>query len=283
MKLSAFIDSHGRLFGKIHVFDAIILLCILGGAVLIIKNFFRSTSWVTVDMKVVSDGRWDNMDFIPPPNWLGNALRVGEKEFDWDASPRAEILDKRLYDAGYDRSFLYITVKLKSSYNAKSKSYSYKNKTLGVGSAVDLIFPAATVKGMIIELEPLQPKKYVVKKVTVELYDRRPWFADAIAEGDTASIGGVAVARVLSKIVKSAEKSTIVTDYNRSLEDNNRLSVTGLDPTRKDVRLVIELAVTEDSNGFLMYRDDQRVRVGNTLWIALPQLTLSGASVTRIE
>lgn len=277
------LDQNGKLFGLFHVFDVLIGIIIISGILFTLRGVVRQSPWVTVDIKVASDEKGDGVTFVPPTNWLTAAIRSGDKESDWDGSPRAEIVEKRLYDAGYDRSFVYLTVKLKTSYNKKTKTHTYKNKPVVAGTTLDFVFPQASIRGIITDNSPDREKQFRKKIITVEFYDRRPWYADAIQVGDRTSSASAQFIEVLSKDIRPAEKSTVVTDYNRSLEDNNRLTITGRDPTRKDITLTLRINAIEDQNGFLMYRDDQRIRIGNTLWIPLPNITLSGALITAIE
>lgn len=278
-----FIDQKGKMFGFLHVFDVFIFIVALAGIFMIVRNSFRQSPWVTIDLKVVSNQEGSSVELVPPANWLAGAIHAGDKEPDWDGSPKAEIIEKRLYDAGYDRSFVYLTVKLKTSYNKKTKTHTYKNRPVTAGTTLDFIFPQASVRGVITDNNPQQAGGYQEKIIAVELYDRRPWYADSIHVGDRTSSASAQFIEVLSKNVRPAEKSTVVTDYGRSLEDNNRLTITGRDPTRKDITLTLRINAIEDRNGFLMYRDDQRIRIGNTLWIPLPSITLSGAVITAIE
>ncbi|MCL4360449.1 DUF4330 domain-containing protein [Patescibacteria group bacterium] len=272
------IDRKGKLFGKIHIFDALVIITILLFLVVIAKQLFRQKTWVTAEIKVSPEQWW--YDNYPPPRWLAQSIQKGDREVDWSGATTAEVLETKSYDTGYDRVITYLKIRFLSSYDSKSHQYLYNGKPLAVGGTLTLNLSHTTVQGLLIDVEGLPDmREKVTKIVTLKLYDRYPWFADAIHVGDAFKVNGVPIAEVVAKDVRPAEKTTVKIDS----QSGGTLSIANQDPLKMDITLKMKMQLIKEKDGGLIFRDDQRIIIGNDLFIALPNVNLQYATVIDVE
>ncbi len=146
---------------------------------------------------------------------------------------------------------------------------------LTIGSTLNINPNSVKLTGSIIAIEGVgQAGEYKNIVVTVKLYDRFPWYADAIPVGLRAiDDQGNITAEVFDKKVNLAETSAHTGD-GRVLARQN--------PLKRDITL--ELAIQAvDREGFLYYNQIQAVKIGNRLWIQTPFLNLSEAYILDIR
>lgn len=276
--ISSLIDRKGKVFGVVHVFDALLILLGIFFLLVILKQVFQQKTWVVAEIKITPEQWW--FDNFPPPRWLSLSLQKGDKEVDWKGSTAAEIIDTKNYDTGYDRIISYLKIKFLTRYDKKMHRYFYNNKVLNIGQSIELNFSKVTIKGIVVNIEGYQDRREKINKiVTLKLYDRRQWFADAVKVGDTMKVNNTTIAEIIEKDAQLAEKTTVNLDSNAG----DRLMISRQDPLKRDITLKVRLLLTKEEDGGLMFRDDQRVIVGNDLFIALSQINLQYATIINIE
>lgn len=280
-KPTAVISNVGNIFGRIHVFDALVLVVILLSFLLLGKQVLKHDTWLTIEIKVTPEQWWT--DPFPPPNWYAQSIQIGDKEVDWNGKTIAEIVDTRVYDTGYDRSVAYIVVKINTESDKKTKRYKYKNQAVDIGGSIELNLSRSLIRGLIVYIEGVtDQRKKVQKVVTLKLYNRYPWHADAIYIGDTMKQGDKVIAEVIAKKVDNAEQTSLSLSPTSSLLPIGNLFVNTTNLLRRDITVKVKMQLIQD-NDKLLFRDDQRVKIGNDLWIALSNINLTYATVVGIE
>lgn len=196
---------------KQNYFVTAMVLCVLFvGVVGVYKLFIAKPTYVYVKVKVGQGLWWVNS--AKPNIWLINAIKNGDMEKSLTGKPIVEVLDIRYYSwwtsGQYD---LYLTLKLEVGSNKKTKTYTFKRSTIGIGSPIDLEFPTTQFSGTIIELG-IKPfiETYVTKTITLTKKSAFPWEYDAIRIGDTYFDGNQTVFKILDK--RSLDTEALTSD-----------------------------------------------------------------------
>ena len=261
---------------KIRPFDILLFAIVVFFIIAIGKLLLQSGSTIIVEVNVTPDQWGDTQN--PPPNWLALSINKGDKELNWNGQTNAEVLSVKKYDNGWTYQYVYLTLKLATSYNAKTKQHIFNNEPVGIGKTISLTLNSTSIKGLIVGIQGIpDTRKMVQKIVTVKMYDRYPWYADAIQQGDVMKLNNAVIADVVDKSVTNAEKTTLV------LSDGNMLQINTSDPLRRDITLKLKMMLTEEDENTLIFRDDMRVKIGNSLTVGLEHVNLTNASVTAIE
>jgi hypothetical protein len=180
----------------ISIFFACIAFVVLVSAY---KLFFVKPTFVYAKVKIGQGLWWASTQ--KPSFWFVEAFKKGQMETDLTGEPTAEIQDALYYSwYGGDQYDVYLNLKLKVTGSKKTKKYSFKRSTIGIGAPIDLEFPTVQVSGTIIELseKPIDDK-LIEKTVYLTKKYAYPWEYDAIQIGDKFSNGREVVFEVLDK------------------------------------------------------------------------------------
>ncbi len=146
MKENKFIDSSGRLFGKISVIDVLVLLAVVVAvsAIYVKNNLLETTSTANTDVTLVMD-----LEVMIAPDYIVDAIQIGDELYDTDhatggaigvivgkeilpASAFAELNDGSLAMITSDKDVnVLLTVEGKGSY--KDGRYSF-NRVYEMGA-----------------------------------------------------------------------------------------------------------------------------------------------------
>jgi hypothetical protein len=259
---------------KVLTIAGIATVVLFLGGVLYYQLVFQKPTFVTVRIKG-SPGNW--WWVTPrPPDWLANAIHVGDKEYNAMNQPIADVVSVDLYDAGGPTKDIYLTAKLDARYNAQTKKYRYKGEPLEVGGPISLSLGSTFFPGMVVGIDgPGVPvRKYKDLIVHVRYKDRWPFEYEGVVVGDKISDGeGNVIAEIMSKESTPAE---------REVETAAGQVVRGFSPVLQDLYVTIKLKV-ETRDDQYVYREEQYVKIGNQLWLLFPHYNISGAYITSIE
>lgn len=271
--------------GKALLLDGFVIFVVLAVVFLVAKQIFQQKTWVTAEIKITPEQWW--FDSAPPPKWLALSIQKGDREISWNGATMAEVTDVRQYDTGYDRTFSYLTVRLLSEYDKKAQKFLYKNSYLDIGSAVELTLSKTRVQGLITDIPGAHDaREKVTKIVTLKLYDRYPWYAEAIAVGNAIEVNGVTIAEVIDKEVQISEMTSLSNNTTGQIDyqpTKESVYILRQNPNKRDITIKMKMLLTKDADGSLIYRDDQRILIGNQLFIALPNINLQYATVVSVE
>jgi len=261
-------------FTRENYFISIFIACILFvGFVSAYRIFFSKSTYVYAKVKMGQGLWWATTQ--KSPVWFVNAIKKGNVEGDLTGNPTAEILSVRYYpyyaSGQYD---VYLNVKLKVSSLGKSKKYSFKRSTIGVGSPIDFEFPTVQFSGTIIELsdKPIIDK-YIEKTIYLTKKYAYPWEYDAIRVGDKYFDGEETVFEILDKTA-SDNNQIIATEFGKA--------VPGLTETTKYIILKAKIKA-KDEAGKLVFGEDQIINTGRSLNISTANFTFTDYFVGGIE
>lgn len=258
----------GRILNKLTPFDWLAILVILAALVFAAPFIFKQERWLTVEVKMAPEQWW--WEANPPPYWLADTVKVGDKAYDALGRKIAETVDVRTLEWGATRKEAYLTVNLKANYDRRKQKFTFKQRPLEVGRPIELELGGAQILGLITYVEGLPDERQkVTKKVAAKILGVQPWIAVAIpAGGGMKDSRGRVLARVLDKRVELAREFTAV-------------GTVATNPLKRDVTLTLELETVEQG-GIFYFREGQAVKVGQLLWIQLPGVDISAASIMEI-
>ncbi len=192
------------------------------------------------------------------PNWLDNAVTVGDQEVSPLGGLNAVVLDKESYEASFYGKYVYLLLKI-NTIKDRSGIYLFKNKPLSVGASIDLKLSKAQISGLVIYIGDEQPI-YEYKKLLVKVtgLSSEWWMGDAIKIGSVIKNNkGEEIAKVISKKVSLASGSLITVDRNK-----------------RDVEATVELKVRKVDETYF-FAETQKVKVDENLFLAFPEISLN--------
>lgn len=258
----------GLEFDPTKLFDLVFILAIIFSLLIFgMKYFLKKEEWVKVTIKVVPE-KWFWGD-QPPPNWYALSVNKGDKEFNSMGKPIAEIIGVKRLDTGGTAKVLYIKARLRAVYQQRKQSYFFKDQPLELNSPVELNLNKVNVSGIVTQINdspPLELEKYL--KVKIVLYERYPWYADKIKEGDKYTSGGEVLAEVIKKEVDLSQKTVVILGELKRFGKDVILPV-AKDPLKRDITLTLKIKVRKEGEKDWVFRTDQLVKVGNKLNIPL--------------
>lgn len=236
-----------------------------------IRVVLRQDQYVTVEI-IASGGDW--WETLPrTPYWLSDAVIPGAVEYSVGGKKLAEILETKKYEEDTNK-ILWSKVKLLVTPDKARGGWRFRQMPLEIGSTLTIEPNSIKLTGSVIAIEGVgRAGEYKNLHLTVKLYYRFPWYADAIQIGDLAADDQNQItAKVLSKKVELAE-TTAYTSDGRVLARRN--------PLRRDIVLELEIQVVE-RNGLLYYNQIQPVKIGSQLWIQTKLMNLWEANIMTI-
>lgn len=271
---------------NLTLFDrALILMAIVLGMVLLYV-FFRKSSYVNVTVKVDEEKvlyeSWKAEDGTK--SWFSQLFYKGMKEKDGLGKIAAEVLDVRSYDTFPSRKAVYITLRLRVVYNRASNQYTFKGKSLLIGSTIKLNLDRVFVDGLITQVEGVRdPRERATLIVEAQIREESPTFletsgtkeyvANALKVGEEIKDDqGNTVIKILKKRVENAKK-TVVTSDGRVIVRTN--------PLRKDVYLTLQIEALKIHDRYFLF-DDIPILIGSKIPINSPTIWVR-AEVTGIK
>lgn len=245
-------------------------LFLLGFAVLYFL-YFRARNQAEVYI-TVSVGKSQtaaaNTPFNWVPYWVGDAIRVGDKEVSPLGGVNAVVLEKNVYEAQYYGQNVNLLLQMKAIRD-RSGVYLFKNKPLSVGAVIDLNLTKGQIQGLVTYVGGEKPV-YQIKKLRVVLYGKN--IEKRIA--DPVKVGSE---------IKDSDNRVIAKILDKRIE-NPTASVINYENNREDLWLTVELITKKiDSNYY--YTDTQKVKADEDLFLPFKEVSLNLpiASVTEIQ
>ncbi|MBU3956708.1 DUF4330 domain-containing protein [Patescibacteria group bacterium] len=278
-KTQQFLSKAKRLIKKIGVFELLIGFLILLVLILVMVQLRSKEQWVKAEVKISASSWWQAY-FTAPPYWLGESIKVGDKEFDPQGKVVAEVLSVRIHELSTlqhqepTRKDFYLTLNLRVSKDRRTGKLKFKNQPLEIGGPIELHLTNTYASGLVTFVEGVpderETKGLIIKGVWANTV---PWDAEAIPVGGRMMDGmGNVVAEILEKRIELAEKTVETWD--------GRL-VTSRDPLKRDIYLKIKLLTKKQGENFY-FHEDQKVKIGETLFIQLPGVDVDWISIMEI-
>jgi hypothetical protein len=250
-----------KFFGRVKLFDFLIAFLLFVLAVSFLVFFFRQSKFLVVKLKITEK----NVLYAQttPPYWFVYLFKEGMREVDGLGRTTAEVVEVYFYDSSPTNKAVYLTVKLRTTYNSRTKEHQYKGMTVAVGEGLRINLPKVLAEGLVVEVEGKEnPYEEVSLQVRTQLIEERPVFsettgvevfvADSIEVGDKVlDSSGKAIAEVLEKEAFPARKITF---------DDRGNIYQKLDPRLKDVFLKLKVRAKKINNEYY-FADDVRIKV----------------------
>lgn len=233
--------------------------------------FSRKTKYLEVTVKITED----NILYASnnPQAWFVYLFKPGMKEKNGLGQISAEVKKVYFYDISEAKKAAYINLKLRTNYNRQSQNYSYKGKSLLVGSPIKIELQDVLIEGLVTAIEGLpDPRKEVELIVKSQIFGDNSVFpetngipaflADAVKVGDKFyDSENKAVVTILEKTEEPAKKITT--------NDKGEVFLRR-DPLKKDVYLTLKLLAKQINNEYFLF-DDLQIKIGD----GIPILTES--------
>lgn len=243
-----------------------LIIAVLGAGV---KLLFKREVWVKVEIWGTAGEWWWQTE--SPPEWIANAVSQGDVERDVDGKVIAEVLSIEKFTQPSDSSSNFlkkeflIKARLKVVKNPKSGILRYRGDDLAIGKPLTLSFTDNSVTGNIVWIEGVVDQRQETEvDLTLKLYDRYPWEAEAISVGSVATDGINQIAQITNKKIDLAEM-TVVTDKGEVFARVN--------PLKRDItlKLLVKAVKVDDQYFFSVY---QPIKIGGRLIISFPRYDL---------
>lgn len=253
--------------------NTILLIILIGGfTILTLRLLFKKDYYKTVEILVSPGLWWEEAD---PPWWLADSIKPGDVEIAPWGKKIAEIKEVKRYEYS-NKKVILVKTRLLVSIDRQTNTYRFRHQPLEIGETISLSPGNIHITGSIVSVEWLKDSsQYQTKRVTVKLYQKRDWLAQAINVGDASNNeeANPSQAKIISKKVNLAEL-TVVTWDGRVLIKNN--------PLFRDIELEMELTVL-NRGGINYFNHYQPVKVGNKLLIPMKNYNLEEAEVMAIS
>lgn len=267
---------------KLSFFDKLLVALFFLIAAAVFTFFFRKTSYITVRVRVTErDVIWA---YSNPPSWYVTLFKKGMKEKNSLGITTAEITDVYFYnsltqtDDVMQKKTIYLTIRLRTTYNKRSGEYKYNGSNVSVGEALKINFGTMLVFGLVTDVEGLvNPYKAVYPVVRVQIKEANSvylgtsgtdqFIADSLHDGDTiVDSRGQVVVEVLKKEVYPAKTITF---------DSWGVPHEYVHPLKKDIYLTIRIMAKQIANE-LYYFDEFALKVGSYIPLNFPTLNVKG-------
>lgn len=226
--------------------------------------------WMTV-RGLMTSGNILNDSSKLPSGWLVDSIKVGDADVDLGGRKTAEVVAIESYEEGPNKVAV-LTLKLKTTNEARTGRNRYRQKVLEVGSDLNLVLNQSKVTVTIVALGKEAEAKNEYRKVGLKLYWRKPWWADQVKLGDKKEDASGLQVEVLGK-------HETLADVDEAMAVGAGISK---NPKLRDLDLTVRLRV-EVRNGLPFFAHFQPVKAGNKLFIPMKDYNLYDAEVTDVK
>ncbi len=211
------------------------------------------------------------------PSWFNNVLKVGDEERGPDGRVSAKILKKDSYQQADERFKYYLIIELVGLKDKRSGFLKYKGRPVQVGQEIEIDFPEVKVNGVVTHLGD---KSYLKKEnylVYLKFEDQDKKIVEKIKPGQVVLNYGT------GEEIGKIEKVEIEAANNKMLLNNTweRTQVV-VSTNRVDVNIKIRLVVETDG-GIPVYAGNQKLKIGEPLWVYSEGVDIKEAQVVGLE
>lgn len=251
---------------NIHWFDAAIVATVVVVLVSFFLFFYRRAEYITIKVKVTDQEVLTA--FNEPRNYYAWQFHVGDVERDVIGRVITEITDVESFSIDPERQAVYLTLRVRATYDTRTRTYSARGKTLMYGTPMRFNLNNVTFDGFVIDapnLIKLNVEEQVVK-VTAIARNIEPAVLRAVKVGDTMSDNQ---GKVLVKVNKleSFRSEQVTTDFRGNFAVRNN-------PLSYDLRLELDLLVKKVNGREVVMFDNYRVNIGNLVPITTSRYSL---------
>ncbi|HWS48759.1 MAG TPA: hypothetical protein VN174_01750 [Candidatus Methanoperedens sp.] len=266
----------------LSIFEVFISISIIVFVVFVIKFFGQKVEWKTVKIEIINKSWAENYNpyGYRTPFWLSDKLKIGQKEYGKSGKVIAEIINVENYERGSEEADVYLTVKLRTTYQKRIQQHIFKNKPLDLGSAIEIAPDQNIVYGQIVDID-MPSSGYPKKTFTVTARGRG---IDAYIINNI-KINDVMKNRYDQSIIATitsfhTEKTTRI--YVSELTNNNQSLGFKLNENAKDVVVTFQVN-TELIDGRWYFAGHQQIKVGNSIYFYSQNINLYGLEIEDVK
>jgi hypothetical protein len=265
-------------------FEIFIAITIIAFTVFVVKYFGQKVDTKIIRVEIINKSWSENYNpyGYRTPFWLSDKLKVGQKEYDKSGKVLAEILDIENYLRGGEEAEVYLTVRVKTTYQKRLHQHFFKDKPLDLGSAIEIAPDQNIVYGQVIDLNsPESISAYPQKTMIVTARGRglEKNIIDQIKKGETMvnRSNGQVVGTITDITTENTSRvyATEITNVNNTI--GFRVS-----PTLKDIVLKIKITATQVDDRWY-FAAHQNIKVGNALFFYGQDINLYYLEIENIE
>lgn len=255
-----------RLIKKLTYFDfaliALVVVLFLG----FFFFFYRKAEYINIRVKVT------DQDVLyaqtQPATWYANRFEMGDVEIDALGRVISEIIGVERFNVTADRKAVYLDLRVRATYDTRTKLYSARGKPLIFGTPVRFNFSKVTFDGIVTEFPNSESQKNLsitetkvaalLRGIRPEETPIEPAIIEAVKKGDKVyDSNGNVLAEVLDITIRPAER-VAQTDRGELL--------LRYDPLYKDALLTLNIRTKIlDKEAFMF--DNIPLKVGE--WVPL--------------
>ena len=238
---------------KINPFDMFMIIVSISILVGFFFFFYRRAEYITIRVKVT------NQEVLYatmlPKNSYARHFSKGDVERDAVGRIITEVLDVESYPVNQENHVVYLSLKVRSTYDTRTQTYSARGKTLMYGTPIRFNLNSVTFDGFVTQVPntSVSHKKKVMRVQAVSRY-MEPSISEAVKAGDTIINSRN---EVLIKItnVRIEPAMQITTNVSGDLLERKN-------PYFKDIYVDMEVLVDEFNNNDIIMLDEIKFQVG---------------------
>lgn len=236
--------------------------------------FLRKSSFVYLTILVSKDKySFTSAYYYKPPDWYLENLKIGMINKDILGKSDLELVDMYYYPTAVNERELYLTLKVKTVFNRRTKQHSYEGQPLLIGEGrvfkLDSVYISGNIQEINNNLDEEKKTKTVV--VTGELegknHETLPNFGEVLIQDGNMIFMGIKkyLADQINKdlTVVNSKKETVAkitnveknTGYREFIYNNSYIKK--VDPDRQIVRLKVELTLDKVNEKYLYMKTEQ--------------------------
>lgn len=263
-------------------FEIFICLTVIALVVFVVKYFGQRVDSKLIRVEVINKSWSENYNpyGYRTPFWLSDKLKVGQKEYDKSGKVIAEIINIENYERGSEEAEVYLTLKIRTTYQKRLHQHLFKNKPLDLGAAIEIAPDQNVVYGQIVDID-VSPTGYPEKTFIVTGRGRGvdQYLIDKIKNGETMNdrYSQKPVATIISF---QTEKTSRI--FVNQLTDVNQTLGFKLNPNNQDIVVKLEIKASE-IDGRWYFAGHQHVKVGGTVYFYGQSINLYGLEIENVQ
>jgi len=258
---------------KLTLLDWIVCAVLLGiFGFFLLNRFSKEERWVNIKLRASSDDWQGNSN---SPMWYGFGLLKGQSAYNTFGTKVAEIETIENYDIGGPNRLVLADIKLLTTFNKKTQTYTFNYQTLQVGKSLDLTFGQYNLRGLVTYIGD-NAIPYSTTKLEVKLQSIYPWEANSY-------IVGVHMVDILGNIIGTIDAVDVQNAVVSELSDNHGrlIIIPTAENSLKDVTLRLTLK-TYAMSGVPFFIDGTAIKIGNRIWLEFEHTAVKNAVISNI-
>lgn len=263
-------------------FEIFICLTVIALVVFVVKYFGQRVDFKLIRVEVINKSWSENYNpyGYRTPFWLSEKLKIGQKEYNKSGQVIAEILNIENYERGSEEAEVYLTLRVRTTYQKKLRQHFFKEKPLDLGSAITLAPDQNVVYGQVIDNDIKDngyPEKTFIITGRGRGVDR--YLIDKIKTGE--SMNNRYTQKPVATILDFRTEKTSRIFVNQLVEANQTLSFK-LNPNNQDIVVRLEVKASQ-IDGRWYFAGHQQIKVGAGIYFYGQNINLYGLEIENVQ